>query len=143
MTFSWCMFVSCYYIFLFETVLIIHMAYKVFQKYIFSLSVHLFVCKSFRSSVCSSICQLLDESFAFNIFIAYISVTILQIFLIFELLYHKPPPPPPPPPYAEPGSITMFYVKYFGCSFLFKMHVNLFSYMVHDISVHVDFKRYI
>ena len=30
-TLSWCMFVSCYCIFLFETVLIIHMAYKVFQ----------------------------------------------------------------------------------------------------------------
>ena len=84
-TLSWCMFVSWYYIFLFETVLIIHMAYKVFQEYIFSLSVHLFVCKSFRSSVCSSICQLLDESFALDIFIAYISVTTLQICSIFKL----------------------------------------------------------
>ena len=37
----------------------------------------------------------------------------------------------------------MFHVRYFGCFFLFKMHVNFFSYMVYDISVHVDFKRYI
>ena len=35
----------------------------------------------------------------------------------------------------------MFYVKHFGCSFLFNCMPVSFSYMVHDISVHVDFTR--
>ena len=43
--------------------------------YKFRLSVHLAVCKSFRASVSSSICQVLDRSFELNVFIAYISVT--------------------------------------------------------------------
>ena len=47
------MFGSCYYIFLFETVLIIHMAYKVFQEYIYlvCLSILPFVSFFFRPSV--------------------------------------------------------------------------------------------
>ena len=39
------------------------------------VSVHLAICKSFRSSACSSICLLLDQSFVLNVFIAFISVT--------------------------------------------------------------------
>ena len=43
--------------------------------YKFSPFGHLAICKYFRSSVCSSIRQLFAQSFAFNVFIAYISVT--------------------------------------------------------------------
>ena len=43
--------------------------------YKFSPLGHLAICKYFRSSVCSAIRQLLAQSFAFNVFIAYISVT--------------------------------------------------------------------
>ena len=43
--------------------------------YKLSVFVHFAVCKSFRSSACSSICLLLDQSFVL-ILIAYISVTI-------------------------------------------------------------------
>ena len=43
--------------------------------YKFSPSAHLAICKFFHSSVCSSIRQLLAQSFALNVFIAYISVT--------------------------------------------------------------------
>ena len=49
------------------------MTYKVFREYINLISVHLAVCKSFRSSICLSICQLLDQGFALNVFTAYIS----------------------------------------------------------------------
>ena len=48
---------------------------SILGTYKFSPSAHLAVCKSFRSSVCSSIRQLLAQSFAFKVFIAYISVT--------------------------------------------------------------------
>ena len=60
----------------FERVLIIHMAYKVFQGYINLVPLPI-------SSVCLSIRQLLDQSFALMVFIAYISVTTQQIFFIF------------------------------------------------------------
>ena len=43
--------------------------------YKFSPFANLAICKYFHSSVCSSIRQLLAQSFAFNVFIAYISVT--------------------------------------------------------------------
>ena len=56
--------------------------------YIFSLPVHLAVCKSFCSFVPSSICQLLDQSFALKVFIAYISETTWQISFIFGSRYH-------------------------------------------------------
>ena len=70
------MLVSCYYIFLFETVLIIHMAYKVFQEYIYLvclsiwLFVSLFVCPSVRPF------QLLDHSFTVNVFIVLLPISL-------------------------------------------------------------------
>ena len=54
----------------------------------FSLSVHLAICKSFHSPACSSICLLLDQSLVLNVFIAFISVTTEQIFFIFGQCYH-------------------------------------------------------
>ena len=57
----------------FGRVLIIHIAYKVCLEYInlVSLSIWPFV----SLFICPSICQLLDQSFALNVFVAYISVT--------------------------------------------------------------------
>ena len=54
----WYLFVSCYYIFLFERVLIIHMAYKVFQEYINIVS--LSICPCVSLFICPSVCPFVN-----------------------------------------------------------------------------------
>ena len=71
------MFVSCYNIFIFERVLIIPMAYKVFQEYKNLVSVHLAVCKSFRSSIRQ---LLTDKCFALYILLPYLCNHMTDLF---------------------------------------------------------------